>query len=89
MDFDPSIEELSNDLLFVVCARCGEEKPESHFTAKRQSAGPTKQCIDCRKQRVAHIQTHAPDAAEHRCSSILTRENRREENRWRCWPVAY
>ncbi|KAK8913452.1 hypothetical protein VCV18_011458 [Metarhizium anisopliae] len=44
-------EELSNDLLFV-CARCGEGKPESYFTAKRQSA--TKQCLDCRNRRVSH-----------------------------------
>ncbi|KAH7114866.1 hypothetical protein EDB81DRAFT_296040 [Dactylonectria macrodidyma] len=55
MDFGLNPEELSNDVLFVVCARCGEERPESAFTAKRQSAGQTKQCIDCRNQRVSHV----------------------------------
>ncbi|KAF6518454.1 hypothetical protein HZS61_002532 [Fusarium oxysporum f. sp. conglutinans] len=54
MDFGLNPEELSTDLLFVVCARCGEERPESAFRAKRQSAGQTKQCIDCRNQRVSH-----------------------------------
>ncbi|KAJ0130082.1 Uncharacterized protein HZ326_26805, partial [Fusarium oxysporum f. sp. albedinis] len=55
MDFGLNPEESSTDLLFVVCARCGEERPKSAFTAKRQSAGQTKQCIDCRNQRVSHI----------------------------------
>ncbi|KAJ0125800.1 Uncharacterized protein HZ326_31096, partial [Fusarium oxysporum f. sp. albedinis] len=55
MDFGLNPEELSTDLLFVVCARCGEERPESAFRAKRQSAGQTKQCIDCRNQRVSHV----------------------------------
>ncbi|KAG6990051.1 ATP-dependent DNA helicase pif1 [Fusarium oxysporum f. sp. conglutinans] len=54
MDFGLNPEESSTDLLFVVCARCGEERPKSAFTAKRQSAGQTKQCIDCRNQRVSH-----------------------------------
>ncbi|KNB13921.1 hypothetical protein FOXG_12538 [Fusarium oxysporum f. sp. lycopersici 4287] len=54
MDIGLNPEELSTDLLFVVCARCGEERPESAFRAKRQSAGQTKQCIDCRNQRVSH-----------------------------------
>ncbi|KAH7491067.1 hypothetical protein FOMA001_g2660 [Fusarium oxysporum f. sp. matthiolae] len=55
MDFGLNPEESSTDLLFVVCARCGEERPKSAFTAKRQSAGQTKQCIDCRNQRVSHV----------------------------------
>ncbi|KAF6527929.1 hypothetical protein HZS61_008231 [Fusarium oxysporum f. sp. conglutinans] len=54
MDFGLNPEESSTDLLFVVCARCGEERPKSAFRAKRQSAGQTKQCIDCRNQRVSH-----------------------------------
>ncbi|EMT73500.1 hypothetical protein FOC4_g10000532 [Fusarium odoratissimum] len=88
MDFGLNPEELSTDLLFVVCARCGEERPESAFRAKRQSAGQTKQCIDCRNQRVSHIQSRAPDAAEHCTSSILTWQTCHEENRRRCWPIA-
>ncbi|KAH7462394.1 hypothetical protein FOMA001_g18523 [Fusarium oxysporum f. sp. matthiolae] len=55
MDFGLNPEESSTDLLFVVCARCGEERPKSAFRAKRQSAGQTKQCIDCRNQRVSHV----------------------------------
>ncbi|KAJ0130531.1 Uncharacterized protein HZ326_26364, partial [Fusarium oxysporum f. sp. albedinis] len=60
----------------------------SIWNSKRQSAGQTKQCIDCRNQRVSHIQSRAPDAAEHCTSSILTWQTCHEENRRRCWPIA-
>ncbi|KAH7467614.1 hypothetical protein FOMA001_g15238 [Fusarium oxysporum f. sp. matthiolae] len=64
MDFGLNPEELSTDLLFVVCARCGEERPESAFRAKRQSAGQTKQCIDCRNQRVSHVPQGGKDSQD-------------------------
>ncbi|KAH7477700.1 hypothetical protein FOMA001_g9238 [Fusarium oxysporum f. sp. matthiolae] len=64
MDIGLNPEELSTDLLFVVCARCGEERPESAFRAKRQSAGQTKQCIDCRNQRVSHVPQGGKDSQD-------------------------
>ncbi|KAH7124940.1 hypothetical protein B0J13DRAFT_611947 [Dactylonectria estremocensis] len=78
MDFSLNLKEFSNDLLFVVCARCGEERPESAFRVKRQSAEQTKQCIDCRNQRVSHVssvflvyKTLDPDQIKHSRSKVV------------------
>ncbi|KAH8654283.1 hypothetical protein BGZ61DRAFT_467766, partial [Ilyonectria robusta] len=47
-------QELQDDMISIVCVRCGEEKPAGDFIGKRKSVGHTKNCQDCRNQRSSH-----------------------------------
>ena len=39
---------VEDNLISVVCARCGDKKPAGDFVSKRKSAGKAKNCLDCR-----------------------------------------
>lgn len=39
---------LNDNLVSVVCARCGGKEPAGDFASKRKSAGKAKNCLDCR-----------------------------------------
>ncbi|KAH6983750.1 hypothetical protein EDB80DRAFT_735247 [Ilyonectria destructans] len=45
---------LQDDLMSIVCARCGEKKPAGGFVSKRKSAGNTKNCLECRSRCNSH-----------------------------------
>ncbi|KAH6985358.1 hypothetical protein EDB80DRAFT_732220, partial [Ilyonectria destructans] len=47
-------QRLQDDIIPIVCARCGEEKPAGDFVSKRKSAGNTKNCLECRNQCNSH-----------------------------------
>ncbi|KAF6519532.1 hypothetical protein HZS61_008968 [Fusarium oxysporum f. sp. conglutinans] len=42
------------DIIPIVCARCGKERPAGDFVSKRKSAGNTKNCLDCRNKNNSH-----------------------------------
>ncbi|KAH8660997.1 hypothetical protein BGZ61DRAFT_464454 [Ilyonectria robusta] len=48
-------QELQDEMISIVCVRCGEEKPAGDFIGKRKSVGHTKNCQDCRNQRSSHV----------------------------------
>ncbi|KAH6985505.1 hypothetical protein EDB80DRAFT_229201 [Ilyonectria destructans] len=63
---------LQDDLISIVCARCGEEKPAGDFVSKRKSAGKTKNCLGCRSQCNSHIQKRDPNIEEARRPFFLS-----------------
>ncbi|KAH6977659.1 hypothetical protein EDB80DRAFT_738230, partial [Ilyonectria destructans] len=54
MNPKPAPQRLQDDIISIVCARCGEEKPAGDFVSKVKSAGNTKNCLDCRTQNNSH-----------------------------------
>ncbi|KAH6985489.1 hypothetical protein EDB80DRAFT_228909 [Ilyonectria destructans] len=62
---------LQDDLVSIVCARCGEKKPAGDFVSKRKSAGNTKNCLECRSRCNSHIQRRDPDIKKPRRRSFF------------------
>jgi hypothetical protein len=50
------------DMVSVVCARCGEERPAGEFVSKRKSAENTKNCLDCRNKNDFHVRSRSHSA---------------------------
>lgn len=63
-----------DDIISIVCARCGEEKPAGDFVSQRRSAGNTKNCLDCRNQLNSHVSSVSPFSKT--SSSNLTKHSR-------------
>jgi hypothetical protein len=47
------------DIISIICARCGEERPAGDFVSKRKSAESTKNCLDCRNKNDSHVSSRS------------------------------